>query len=219
MYDDDLTPAIVADMLKSSLEKMAAWPKAHPWLMVTYEVDGEQYLFFPNWNATQKPSHPTPSRLPPPPPECFPLFSRKVQEKPESPSGALRPQSSLGQVRSGKVSLGQGSFTKFLRKENMKDLTDLLTTSLTESIGRGRPATMVVVKQLWADAERTLEQDVWEMVYDALGKYPVPVMAAALAKAVLYSDNKTKPANYLKAILEEKMDKSSRKKAPPGAGK
>ncbi len=218
MYDDDFTTTQVQDIKQSCLDKMAAWPKTHPLLLVPYQNSNEDYLFFPNWADTQKPSHPSKSKLPVPPPETLPLFSSKPLETIQSAASESPSQVRLGQSSLGKVSIGKGSvvpedFTKYL--DNEKDLTDFVMTTLTEYIPRGPTQVMPVIKKLWSQAtSREISSEIFQIIYTSLQKYPIPVLAKSLVKAVKYSPGKTKPANYIQAVFEEQM-KDYEKERPP----
>lgn len=142
-YDDDLDNAAVKKLRDSCLAKMQSWPANHPYRMVPYSSSDEEYICFPAWDATNRPSHPTKSRLPAPSPELLPILSSASPEDIAKPSGespeGLRPrsgQSSQGKGSIGQVSAVQEDFTKFLDLEN--DLTDFLMTTLTKNICAGR---------------------------------------------------------------------------------
>lgn len=240
-YDDDLTTALVQQLRDSCLEKMKSWPSNHPYRMVLYINSDEEYLFFPNWAATNRPSHPTKSQLPAPPPETLPIFSGKSQENDtktsrETPEKGAR-ASALGQVRSGQVSIGQvrvvqEDFAKFLHSE--KDLTDFLTTTLTEYMSAGRQRArqdpegstpekeravaarwgMPVIEKFWTQATGgKLSGTVCEGAYAALQKYPAEIVARAFVKARPYGGGRHKTWNYIQTIIEEEMEKHGR--GPP----
>lgn len=140
-YDDDLDSAAVRALRDSCLVKMQTWPTIHPYRMTSYVNSDEEYIFFPNWDATNRPSHPSKSQLPPPPPESLPIFSSATPEAITKDSRESPSQSSLGQSSQGKVSIGQVSavqedFTKFLDSES--DLTDFLRRTLEKTISAGR---------------------------------------------------------------------------------
>jgi len=107
-----------------------------------YENAGEEYLYFRKWSRYQKPSHPQLSKLPEPP--QFPeRVQEPIQERDQPQTGTVPSQSRSGQSSQGKVSIGQVSavledFTEFLNSE--KDLTDFLTTKLTETMSAARQA-------------------------------------------------------------------------------
>jgi len=105
MYDDDLTTTGVQQIKQACLEKMASWPQTHPLRLISYENSREEYLTFPSWYDTQKPSHPTPSKLPPSPPDTLPIFSSVSPDNFEKDTGEARPQCSIGKVSIGKVSV------------------------------------------------------------------------------------------------------------------
>ncbi len=146
-YDDDLDSTAVKELRDNCLSEMEAWPSTHPYRMVIYHSSEEEYIFFPNWNATNRPSHPSKSQLPSPPPESLPLFSGESPEVIQSPSvdthESVESPSVLGQVSQVKVSIGQGSavredFSKYFN--NNSDLTDFLTKTLTNYMSSGRAA-------------------------------------------------------------------------------
>lgn len=218
MYDDDISTTQTGALLQSCLEKMSMWPKTHPLLLVPYQNANEQYLCFPNWGQTQKPSHPTKSKLPEPPLETLPIFSERSQEEEQKESRDAPSQSRSGQSSLGKVSIGQFSgvqedFTKFLSTE--KDLTDFVTTTLEKYLPRGPTQMMPVIKKLWVQATgHEMSGEVFQVVYMALQKYPIPVLASSVVKAVKYSPGKTKPANYIKTVLEDQMKEHERNRSP-----
>jgi len=151
-YDKDLDDTTVQKLRDICLGKMKSWSATHPYRMALYSSSDEEYICFPNWAATNRPSHATKSQLPAPPPEALPLFSGKPQETSATPSskapetvtkssGEPPPQSSLGQSSQGKVSIGkvrevQEDFTKF--SDNETDLTDFLMKTMTQYISAGR---------------------------------------------------------------------------------
>ena len=218
MYDDDVSITQAGTLLQGCLEKMSTWPKSHPLLLVLYQNANEQYLYFPSWAQTQKPSHPTKSKLPQPPLETLPIFSEKSQEEEQKESRDTPSQSRLGQSSLGKVSLGKGSavqedFTKLLNNE--KDLTDFMMTTLTEHMPRGPAQVMEAVKKFWFQATGgELPGSLFDPVFSSLKKYPIPVLAISLVKALKYSPGKTKPANYVLAIFDKQM-KDYEKERPP----
>lgn len=210
-YDDDLDSAAVKELRDSCLSKMETWPANHSYHMVSYINSDEEYIFFPNWGDIQKPSHPTKSKLPTPPPELLPLFSSAPQEPVVQSARESPSQSSLGQSSQGKYSIGKSSavledFTKYLDSE--KDLTDFLTTTLTKYLPRGPTAAVDVLYKLWEQAMgQTMPQTIFELTFDAVRKYPVPVLARSYAKLVKYKGGKTGSWKYLDKILKEQMEK------------
>lgn len=215
-YDDDLDNTAVKDLRDSCLKKMQSWPTTHPYRMVLYSNADEEYIFFPAFNATNKPSHPTESQLPPPPLESLPIFSREEHEPlPTSagntPSQVRSGQSSLGKVREGQGRGVQEDFTKFLDSE--KDLTDFLTQTLEIYAGRGAVWLLEVLKKLWQQAiGEPMKQPVFELTLNAVKKYPIPVLARAYVKAVKYKGGKYSSYKYIEKILEEQAEKESDKK-------
>jgi hypothetical protein len=219
MYDDDVTTAKMGEIKESCLQKMATWPNNHQYKILPYQNSGKDCLFFPNWADQQKPSHPTKSKLPPPPPEMLPIFSSVTPETHTKPSREPPSQSSLGQSSLVKVSIGKGSvvledFTKFLDSE--KDLTDFLTTTLENYLPRGPMWLVEVLQKLWTQAigER-LGGPALEVTLTAVKEYPPPVLAIAYAKAVKYKGGKYDTAKYLQKILKEKAEEYAKRNRSP----
>ena len=179
-----------------------------------YQNAGEDYLYFRKWPRYQKPSHPQPSKLPKPP-ELQEAVREPVREpvreldQPKTgtvPSQVRSGQSSLGEVRVGQVRAVQEDFQEFLDSE--KDLTDFLTTTLTKYFPRGPTAAVDVLYKLWEQAMgKTMPQTIFELTFDAVRKYPVPVLARSYAKLVKYKGGKTGSWKYLDKILKEQMEK------------
>lgn len=216
MYDEDIDLERMRQIKDSTLEKMQAWQQDNLWRLIPYHNADHDYLYFPRWSQQQRPSHPTPSKLPEPP--ALPNHSRITPEPVPSDAGVTPPQSSVGQSSLGKVSIVKSSgvledFTEFLHSES--DLTDFLTTTLTKYLPRGPTQTMPVLKKLWLQATRQeMDGDVFQVVYMSLQKYPLPVLAKSLVKGVKYSPGKVKPAKYLQTVFEEQM-KEYEKEHPP----
>lgn len=236
-YDDDLDNAAVRELRDSSLAKMQSWPSNHPYRMVLYSSSEEEYIFFPNFTATNRPSHPTKSQLPAPPPEALPIFSGKPQEPltppaRETPESNAKP-SALGQSSQGKVSIGQVSavqedFTKFL--DNETDLTDFLTKTMTQYISAGRARALrllgrepskdeeisircnvgvSVLKKCWKDCVgEEIPGGIFEGAMVALKQYPLPVVIKAFARGAVYRGGKHKSWKYFQAIIDEELAKS-----------
>ena len=212
MYDDDIDLERMRELKESTLQKMKSWPKDNMWLMVTYENSGEDYLYFPNWPIQQRPSHPTPSKLPTPPsPETHPKPSGEKQEQLPKTSRVSPSQSSLGQSSLDKVSIDQSrgvqeDFTKFLDSE--KDLTDFLTETLEKYLPRGPTWLVEVLHKFWKQAMgEPMKQPVFALTYDAVKAYPPKVLAQAYVKAVKYRGGKYGSWKYLDKILKERMEK------------
>ncbi|MBA7560204.1 hypothetical protein ES708_01826 [subsurface metagenome] len=171
-----------------------------------YQNSGEEYLCFRKWARYQKPSHPQPSRLPKPPQSQE--IQKQVQELIHEPDQELiqeQGQPSQGKVRLGKVRVVREDFTEFLHSE--KDLTDFMTTTLTEYMPRGPTQVMPVIQKLWLQGTgKEMGGEVFQAVYSSLQKYPIPVLAKSLVKAVKYSEGKTKPAKYISTIFEKQME-------------
>lgn len=72
-------------------------------LIQQYEVDGDRYILLRKWGKYQKPSHPTPSKIPDPPSKT----SGEPPETLQSNSGASRVQGSVVKDRVGQGSVVQ----------------------------------------------------------------------------------------------------------------
>lgn len=230
-YDDDLDNAAVKKLRDSCLDKMQSWPADHPYRMVPYSSSDEEYICFPAWDTTNRPSHPTKSRLPAPSPEPLPIFSSASPEEITKPSREAPPQSRSGQSSQGKDSIGQVSvvqedFAKFLDSEN--DLTDFLMTTLNKHMSAGRQRArqspegatpereravaaqwgMPIIEKFWTQATGgKLSGGVWQGAYAALQKYPVEIVARAFVKAGPYGGGKHKSWKYIQTIIDEEMEK------------
>ncbi|GAJ11919.1 unnamed protein product, partial [marine sediment metagenome] len=195
-----------------------------------YQNAGEDYLYFRKWPRYQKPSHPQPSKLPKPP-ELQEAVQEQIQEPiPESIREQDQPQtgtipsqvrggegrlgqSSLGKVRLGEVREVPEDFTEFLSSE--KDLTDFMTTTLTEYMPRGPTQVMPVIRKLWLQATgKEIGGEVFQAVYASLPKYPIPVLAKSLVKAVKYSPGKTNPAKYILTVFDKQMKEYEKERSP-----
>ena len=222
-YDKDLDDTAVQELRDSCLAKMQPWPKNHPYRMLLYINSDEEYIFFPNWGATNRPSHPTKSQIPSPPPELLPLFSSETPEQ-----GAK--SSALGQVSQVKVSIGQVSVVQEdFANLNESELTDQLTTTLTKNISAGRAAAQVaqggelspeqestiksrwgleVLKKCWQDCIREKMPDaIMEGAGKALRQYSVDFVARVFAKGLPYKGGKHKSWNYFQTIIDEELEK------------
>ena len=235
-YDKDLDDAAVQTLRDSFLAQMKSWPVNHPYRILLYSNSGEEYIFFPNWAATNKPSHPTKSQLPPPPPESLPIFSGAPQESVEKsareapePLAPRSGQSSQGKVSIGQVSAVQEDFAKSLDSDI--ELTDLLTTTLTKTISAGRAAAQTslgaealspeqestiksqwgiqALKKCWQDGVGgDMPQAIFEGASKALKQYPLKVVAKAFAKGVRYKGGKHKSWKYFQTIIDEEMERT-----------
>lgn len=235
-YDDDLDQAGVQTLRDNCLTKMQSWPATHPYRMVLYHNSDEEYMFFPNWGATNRPSHPTKSQLPSPPLEPLPPVSSESPEtlptsSETSPSQSRSGQSSQGQVRLGQVRVVQEDFTKF---SNESDLTESLTRTLTTEISAGRQRAaegglggggpggdlapqedarvrsqwgVGVLEQFWAQRVGKMSTELFEGSLHALNKYPLEVIAKAFTKAARYKGGKHHRWNYIQTILDEETEK------------
>lgn len=217
-YDIDLDIDTVQALRDTCLAKMKTWPGNHPYRMVLYSNSDEEYIFFPNWTTTNRPSHPTKSQLPPPPIGALPIFSEASPEELTKDSGETPSQSSLGQSSLGKDSIGKVSqvpedFTKLLSDSD--GLTDFLTTTLKIYLARGQPAAMELVQHFWEQAvgQRLTDGKAFQVVFQALKTHPVDVVALSLVKAAKYRGGKYNTAKYITRILDDKSG-SPREKSP-----
>ena len=217
MYDNDLGLDDIKQLRGSMLSKLKN--------LLLYENAGEEYLAFLKWSKHQKPSHPRPSDLPAPP-----QFTETLQpeegETPEQLTETLQPKEGetpealapsqgegrLGQSSQGKVSIGKYDFRKYFNSES--DLTDFLTTKLTESISaarqkgaRGEQWAIAVLEQFWNQAVGKMPSEIFMGGLDALKKYPVPVVARAFVKAGRYHGGKHGKWKYIQTIIDEEMEK------------
>ena len=188
-----------------------------------YNVNGDDYLAFLQWRRYQKPSHPQPSKIPQPDgTELQESFTE--QNANQSLVGQVRSgQSSQGKDSIGKVSAVQGDFKEFFGNEN--DLTDCLTTALTENIsaGRARAGTqegmnqdtsvrmnwgIQILKKCWKDClGEEMPTAIFEGARHALRDIPIPIVAKAFAKAMSYQCGKHKSWKYIQKIIDEEMRK------------
>jgi hypothetical protein len=212
MYDKEKDDDYCTDLKQKLLKTMEAWPSNHTYRIIQYKNGNAEYLFFPMWDETNRPSHPTKSKLPAPSPELFANISRTTPEDFVKSSGAPPSQSSIGQSSQGqsslgKVSIGQGDFAKILNSE--KDLTDYLTDLLTKKLGEpGGGGTVLVaeeIKNLWrAKVGSTISGDTYGRIYDSLKKYKPKVLAISLVKTMEYAPGKRDIGRYYQSVLEEK---------------
>jgi len=231
MYDDDIDLKRMQEIKESTLKKMEGWHPDNIWCLHAYQNSGQDYIYFSNWYEFNKPSHPSPSKLPAP---SDTNSSGIAQEEIQKPSGnkqeGFPKPSALGQVSQSQVSLSkvrgvQEDFTKFLDSE--KDLTDFLTTTMTKHMSAGRARAspgheaavaaqwgMPVIEKFWTQAVGSkLPGTVWQGAYSALQKYPVDIMAKVFVKASRYQGGKHKSWKYFQAIIDEEMEKHGR--SPP----
>ena len=240
MYDEDIDLDRMRQIKQAALDKMKTWRPENIWLLRPYQNSDKDFLYFPNWYEFNKPSHPTPSKLPAPAalqetPEPLQSHSRATPEP-------LPKSSALGQVRSGKVRIGQGNsgevhedFTKFFNSEN--DLTDFLVTTMKKNIGVGRQRALaevgggggqlspeeeakvnsqwgiVVLEKFWGQAVGKMSSELFIGGLNALKKYPLEVVARAFVKAGRYEGGKYKKWKYIQTIIDEEMGKRGR--SPP----
>ncbi|MBA7558658.1 hypothetical protein ES708_00264 [subsurface metagenome] len=223
MYDEDIDLKRMQEIRNSTLDKMSRWRPDNIWLLLPYQNSGIDYLYFPNWFAFNKPSHPTPSKLPAPParanssgeaPEILQSNSREVPEV--LPNASALSQVRSSQVRVGKVRGVQEDFRKYLDSE--KDLTDFLTTTLQKYLPRGPAWAVDVLNKLWEQAlGEPMKQPAFEVTLEAVKRYSAVVLAKSYAKAVKYRGGKYAPAKYLEKILKEKGEQESQSggRGPP----
>lgn len=216
MYDDDLDASAVEALRDSCLSKMASWPSTHPYRFASYQNSGETYLAFPSWFDIEKPSHPTKSKLPPPPPETLPIFSGSppetvVKTSGESPSQSSLGQSSLGQVSLGKVRGVQEDFTKFIKSNDLTGLTDFLTVTLKNYLPARPLFAFSILSKMWRQITGDdMKPPQTQYTHDAVKKYTPEVLAEAYAKAVKYGGGRTGSWKYLQKVLEEKAGAKDR---------
>lgn len=200
-----------------------------------YKNDEVEYIALLRWNRYQKPKHLKASILPKPPIEPY-LETETVGETSSPPVSppAIPPQSppvsrpSIGQSSQGKdsiakVSTVQGDFKEFFGNEH--DLTDCLTTALTENIsaGRARAGTqegmnqdtsvrmnwgIQILKKCWKDClGEEMPTAIFEGARHALRDIPIPIVAKAFAKAMSYQCGKHKSWKYIQKIIDQEMQK------------
>lgn len=191
-----------------------------------YNLNGDDYLAFLQWTRYQKPSHPQPSKLPPPDKKYFKeVFTESIQEPftEQNPNHSLLGQSSQGKVSIDKDSLAKVDFSEFL--ENEIELTDRLTTVLTEQISAGRTQSGIeegteqdaslrmrwgiqVLEKCWQDCIKDkMPTSIFEGLRHALRDYPITIVARAVAKGMRYQGGKHKSWKYFQAIIDEEMQK------------
>lgn len=219
MYDEDINLERMQEIKESTLEKMKSWHCDNVWLLLPYQNSRLEYLYFPNWFAFNKPSHPTPSKIPVPPPranssretpEVLPNTSRETPEVPPSTSDLGQVRS--GQGRVGKVREAQVDFKKYFNSES--DLTDFLMTKLAESISAARQAgahgeqwAIAVLEEFWNQAVGKMPTGIFMGGLDALKKYPIEVVARAFVKAARYQGGKHQKWKYIQTIIDEEVGK------------
>lgn len=230
MYDDDIGLDRMQQIRDSTLANMQSWRGDNLWRLILYQNSADQYLYFPNWSAQQKPSHPTPSKLPTPP-EDIVNPSRDIPEQHPNTSGDAPSQSSLGQSSLGKFSIGQYSevqedFQNFLNRSDT-DLTDFLTKTLTKYISAGRERAgdaddgtaksrwgILVLEKFWKQAVGDMSQDIFRGSLKALKKYPVEIISIAFVKAARYQGGKYRKWKYIQTVLDEQAKKAE-ERGPP----
>jgi hypothetical protein len=230
MYDTDIDFECIQQIKDSTLKNMESWRDDNIWLLIPYQNGEKDYLYFPNWSAHQKPSHPTPSKLPSPP-DILTKPARTIPEDITKGSGGAPPQYSLGQSSLGQVSIGkvrevQEDFTKVLNKSE-SDLTDFLTKTLTKYISAGREQAqglderalasrwgIPVLEKFWGQAVGEMPGEVFGGALEALKKYPLDIVARAFVKAVRYRGGKYQKWKYVQTILDEQAGKGDARGPP-----
>lgn len=213
-YDDDIDNKTARQIMESALKKMETWDPNNVWRLVGYKNETHEFLYFPNWLQFNKPSHGVASRLPPPPQsQSLQSTSRASPETLQSAAGDTPPQSRLGQGRVGWGGVGQSSLGKVRLGEidansSKYDLTDL-TTTLEKLLPAEPLKAMAAIKQYWSKEtgkELTATKGTFQVMWDALTKYPTAVIVKTLEKAK-YIEGKHNPDHYLMDILKEKNEK------------
>lgn len=223
MYDRDIGLDETETLRDSMIKKMEGWRQDNLWRLALYANSGADYLAFPNWTQHQKPSHPTPSKLPPPPESIgSPSVSPHETERSHSRETPEELHPSLGQssqvkdsiVEDSQVQALRAQFDDRLRKLNSTDLTDL-TTFLTDALEVSATAAITVVMEFWRQAitpeRKSATADVLPGARRAVARYPPEVIARALFKAKEYHAGTHQAWNYIEPILEEE----ARKGKPP----
>lgn len=222
-YDKDLDNITVLNLRNDCLQKMQSWPVTHPYRILLYSNSDEDYLFFPNWTATNRPSHATKSQLPTPPPELLPIFSGTSPEPLTNPPAkaqaslsrtspeSLTNSSALGQSRSVKSSIGKVSVVDFTKIVDEKELTDRLTDLLVSAAAGPSPRVheAEVLKQFWQQVlGEEMNSTIFQFTFKVTQDYPPAVLARTYAKAVKYKGGKTGSYKYVDVILREEMAKN-----------
>lgn len=189
-----------------------------------YDNSGVEYVAFLKWSYHQKPSHPKPSRLPPP------QFSessqiRKFQESitesckesfQESDTELLYPRS--GQSSQGKNSIDQYNPVQLsqnlsglnFKNKSDNDLIDYLTTLLEENIPRGAPWGVGVITQFWEQCIGELNSTVFPGALTTVKSCPPRIIAQALVKAKNYGAGKHHSWKYVEEIMKEELQKQTK---------
>lgn len=228
-YDKDLDNTTVQNLRDSCLKKMQSWPATHPYRILLYSNSDEEYLFFPNWAATNRPSHATKSQLPAPSLETLPIFSGVPRENPDSPPAqaqaslsrtspeSLPSSSALGQSRSVKSSIGKVSIGDFAKITDENELTDRLTELLVSAAAGTSPRLReaAILKDFWQQViGELMNSTIFQFTFLATQDYPPAVLARAYAKAVKYKGGKTGSYKYIATILKEEMAKNEKNRSP-----
>jgi hypothetical protein len=236
MYDD-IEQKQMLEIKESTLEKMTHWRRDNKWLLRAYKDGDQDYIYFVNWYETNKPSHPSPSVLPAPPPEQLTNSNGHSPEPIQSSSGETLEtipnhsvESQVSQVKGsiGKAREVQEDFHKYLNNET--DLTDFLKKTLMKYMSAGRDMIrqepevtpereravaaqwgMPVLNKFWEQATGgKLSGAVWQGAYSALQQYPADIVALAFVKAGPYGGGKHKSWKYIQTIIDEEMEKHAR---------
>jgi len=223
MYDDDIDLKRMAEIRDTVLAKMSKWHSDNMWRLESYQNGEQEYMHFPNWGAMEKPSHPTPSKLPEPPNNPSPLTEAEPSgETPEllpNPSRKAPSQSGIGQSSQDRSSIGkyrgvQEDFTEYI--DSGKDLTDFLTETLEKYAPRGPSWMVSVLKKVWEQGVgMKMSQPLFSFTFDSVKAYPPAVLGQAFAKAVKYKGGKQQSYKYLAKILKEENEKAGGGRAPP----
>lgn len=211
-YDEDKKLDLI-QQLRDELNKSG--------LINVYSTNGKEYLELPGWREHQlirKDRYKT-SPIPPFDNATKPLYETEEPDSDQKTTNGIPDDTplvvgrgrSLSQSKSSQSSLIKFNISQLSQdfsevKSNDKDLTDRLTLTFIEYTPAGRQKLMEVVKALWGVFDKKLDSNSFGIIYDALGKYEPVVLAKTLVKAVHYSTDKRKPANYIKKILEEKSE-------------
>lgn len=213
MYDGDIDLERMAQIRDAAMEKMEKWRSTNVWRLVAYQNGEQEYIHFPNWSEMEKPSHPTASKLPPPPGE--PQAAAEPRAEPSSAppeilpkaSGETPPQSSIGQSSLVKYSIVEEDFKSYI--DSGSDLTDFLTVTLEKYRPRGPVWMASVLQKLWQQGVGgKMPQPLLSLTLEAVKEHSSEVLGRAYAKAVKYKGGKHQSHKYLSKILREEAEKA-----------
>ena len=216
-YDDDIDLADIREMRDRIAQVMRNV------ILYSDNERDEEYIAFLKWREYQKPSHPKPSKIPPPP-DIQKVFQDTVQESvQESVQDTVREgctprigqssldQSSLGQVRLGKDRLGAvlESFQDGFQEKfkifgiDLTDFKDLTDYDFEEIFRAENEMIMAEFAVRWwkKHVNRAPKKTLLECFYRAFQEHPPDVVAAAMLKAARYGGGKS--WNYMEKIIEE----------------